>query len=99
METFADGIATRVPFALTMDVLRDRLDQFRLVSEQEIKQGTHDLFTEERIPAEGASATSLAAMRRMQDSIRGQTVVFPISGRNISPNTLLALLEGTSTDT
>ena len=95
METFAEGIATQVPFALTIDVLRDRLDEFELVSEQAIERGVRDLFTEERIPAEGASATSLAAMRQRQDEIQGQTIVFPISGRNISPNVLQELLETT----
>ena len=98
METFAEGIATRVPFALTMDVLRDRLDEFELVSEQAIVHGVHDLFTEERIPAEGASATSLAAMRQRQDELQGQTIVFPISGRNISPDTLQTLLGGDDLD-
>lgn len=96
MDTFAEGIATRVPFVLTMDVLRDRLDEFRLVSEQAIERGVRDLFTEDQIPAEGASATSLAAMRQRQDDFRGQTVVFPISGKNISPDTLQTLLEGES---
>lgn len=93
MQTFAEGIATRVPFALTVNVLRDRLDEFRLVSEQAIERGVCDLFAEERIPAEGACATSLAAMRQHQDELCGQTVVFPISGRNISPDTLQALFE------
>lgn len=95
MDTFAEGIATRVPFALTIDVLRDRLDEFELVSEQVIERGVRDLLTEERIPAEGASATSLAVMRQRQDELQGQTVVFPISGRNISPDALQALLEDT----
>lgn len=98
METFAEGIATRVPFALTIDVLRDQLDEFELVSEQAIERGVRDLVTEERIPAEGACATSLAAMRQRQDELQGQTVVFPISGRNISPESLRALLEGEDLD-
>jgi threonine dehydratase len=94
METFAEGIATRVPFALTMDVLRDQLDEFELVSEQAIERGARDLLTEERIPMEGACATSLAAMRQRQDELQGQTIVFPISGRNISIESLQALLDG-----
>lgn len=92
METFAEGVATRVPFALTMELLRDRLDDFRLVSEAAIKRGVHDLFREESIVAEGASATSLAAMRQLRDEFQGQTVVFPISGRNISPETFREIL-------
>ena len=85
METFAEGVATRVPFALTMDILRDRLDDFLLVSDDDIRTAVRDLFSLEVIPAEGASATSLAAIRAISDELRDKTVVFPISGRNISP--------------
>ena len=83
METFAEGIATRVPFALTTRLLRDRLDDFQLVSEDAIRQGVGDLYSGERIPMEGACAASLAAMRQRADELSGATVVFPISGRNI----------------
>ncbi|QLH81375.1 threonine ammonia-lyase [Halosimplex pelagicum] len=96
METSAEGIATRVPFALTMNVLRNQLPEFDLVSEHAIKEGVRDLFTEERIPAEGACAASLAAMRQRQEELRGQTVVFPISGRNISPATLRSIVGNTN---
>jgi threonine dehydratase len=83
METFAEGIATRVPFALTTRLLRDRLDDFQLVSEDAIRKGVGDLYKSERIPMEGACAASLAAMRQRADELAGATVVFPISGRNI----------------
>ncbi len=85
MDTFAEGIATRVPFYLTTSVLRDRLEEFRLVSESAIERGVKDLFTEETIVAEGASATSLAGMRQRREELRGKTVALPISGRNLSP--------------
>lgn len=85
MDTFAEGIATRVPFYLTTSVLRDRLKEFRLVSESAIERGVKDLFTEETIVAEGASATSLAGMRQSREELRGKTVALPISGRNLSP--------------
>ncbi|WP_049903843.1 threonine ammonia-lyase [Halococcus agarilyticus] len=98
METFAEGVATRVPFVLTMDVLRDHLDDFRLVSEETIKRGVEDLFTDERIIAEGASMTSLAAMRQRRDELQGRTVVLPISGRNISPEVLVQILNDESID-
>lgn len=96
METFAEGIATQVPFALTMDVLRDSLDDFRLVSEEAIKRGVRNLFSDETIIAEGASATSLAAIRQLDDELHGQTVVLPISGRNISPDTFRMILDNES---
>ena len=95
METLAEGIATRVPFALTTQLLRDRLDDFRLVSEDAIKQGVGDLYRAERIPMEGACAASLAAMRQRADELTGATVVFPISGRNIELEKLEALVAET----
>lgn len=88
MDTFAEGVATRVPFALTMTILQDHLDEFHLVTEDTIRTGVRDLLVEESIVAEGASATSLAALHNMQDRIEGTTVVFPISGRNIAPTHL-----------
>jgi threonine dehydratase len=88
METFAEGIATRVPFALTTRLLRAELDEFRLVGEDDIRQAVRDLYVEERVPIEGACAASLAAMRQMSEQLRGKTVVFPVSGRNIDLDTL-----------
>ncbi|MFT4964363.1 MAG: threonine dehydratase [Halobacteriales archaeon] len=93
METFAEGVATRVPFALTTELLRNRLDDFRLVSEASLRQGIRDMYTAERIPMEGACAASLAAMRQFADELEGETVVFPISGRNIAPDKLEAILD------
>ncbi|WP_152042496.1 threonine ammonia-lyase [Salinigranum salinum] len=93
METFAEGVATRVPFALTTELLRDRLDEFRLVSEDAIRRGVRDVFTRETIVMEGACATSLAAMRQRPEELRGKTVVFPVSGRNIAPETFDSILE------
>ncbi|WP_018258806.1 threonine ammonia-lyase [Halomicrobium katesii] len=94
METFAEGVATRVPFALTTTVLRERLDGFRLVSEAALRRGVRDLFVDERVPIEGACATSLAAMRQRADELAGSTIVFPISGRNIEPEKLTDILDG-----
>jgi threonine dehydratase len=91
METAAEGVATRVPFALTMDVLQEHLDEFLLVEETAIEQGVRDLFTRESIVMEGACATSLAAMRQMREEIRGKTVVFPVSGRNIDTARALSI--------
>lgn len=93
METFAEGIATRVPFALTTEILRDRLDDFRLVSETGLKQGINDLYRNETLPIEGACVASLAAMRQVSDEIGGKTVVFPVSGRNIEFDKLESILD------
>jgi threonine dehydratase len=92
METFAEGIATRVPFAVTMRALWERLDDFRLVSEAALERGVRDLFRAETIPMEGACAASLAAMREMREELVGRTVVLPVSGRNVERQTLERIL-------
>jgi threonine dehydratase len=91
METSAEGVATRVPFALTMGLLRDGLGDFELVSEDAIGDAVARLFTEERIVMEGACGTAVAAALGTDD-IAGETVVVPVSGRNIDRAKLDAIL-------
>ncbi len=88
METFAEGIATRVPFALTTRVLRDHLDEFLLVEDEAIRRGVRDLLADERVVMEGACAAAVAALRRMADEVAGSTVVLPVSGRNLADDVL-----------
>jgi threonine dehydratase len=92
METMAEGVATRVPFALPMAVLRTELDDFRLVSEADIGNEVARLFCEDRIVMEGACATAVAAAFQLRDEIAGKTVVLPISGRNIEQSKLDRIL-------
>src|SRR5262249_30084188 len=40
METFAEGLATRTAFDLPQEILRKHLDDFILVSEEELKRAT-----------------------------------------------------------
>ena len=91
METSAEGVATRVPFALTMELLREELADFELVSEGAIRDAVARLFTEERIVMEGACGTAVAAALGTDD-IAGETVVVPVSGRNIDRAKLDAIL-------
>ncbi|WP_121821356.1 threonine ammonia-lyase [Halostella salina] len=92
MGTFAEGIATSVPFALTADLLRERLDDFRLVSEDALRAGVRDLLVEDTVVMEGACAASVAAMRQFGDDLGGETVVLPVSGRNLDVEKLRAVL-------
>ncbi|NHN49137.1 threonine/serine dehydratase [Halostella sp. JP-L12] len=92
METFAEGLATRVPFALTTRLLRERLDDFRLVSEEALRAGVRDLLVDETVVMEGASAAAVAAMRQRSEELRGGTVVLPVSGRNLDAEKLRRIL-------
>jgi len=88
METFAEGIATRVPFVLPMTILRRDLDDIVLVSDDEMKVAILLLAEAVRQTAEGAGAASLAAALRLRDRLGGKTVVLMLSGGNIPLQTL-----------
>lgn len=92
METFAEGVATRVPFALTMEILRDGLADLLLVSDEELRANIAGLLKEEHILAEAAGVAGIAGMFNRRDAIAGKTVVTPISGRNISMDVLRSVL-------
>ena len=94
METVAGGLATRVPFAVTMEVLRDRLDRFLLVEDADLEAAMRRLLREERLVVEAASAASLAGLERLGDEVAGSTVVLQLSGRNVSRAGLGDLVDG-----
>ncbi|AEN06953.1 threonine/serine dehydratase [Halolamina sp.] len=81
--TEAEGISSRAPFALTVEVLRDRLADLVRAPEAAIWQSVSDMLKSERLIIEGASAAAIAAVREMDD-IAGEKVVVPITGRNLS---------------
>lgn len=93
METFAEGLATRVPFALTTEILRERLDDFRLVDDDDILSAIRQLLAEDHILIEGASASAIAGALELGDELAGKQVVMPTSGRNLSIEKLRRLLE------
>ncbi len=84
METAAEGLATSSAYELPQRILRDLLDDFILVSEEEFERAivlhlekTHNL-------AEHAGAASLAGALKIKDRLRGKKVVLVMSGGNIS---------------
>ncbi|WP_448574841.1 threonine ammonia-lyase [Thermomicrobium sp.] len=85
--TFAEGIATRVAFELPLRIIRERVDDIVLVSDEEIARAMIELL-ETRIVAEGAGAAALAAAHRIRDRLAGKTVVLVVSGGNVTLETL-----------
>ncbi len=81
--TFAEGMATRVTFDLTFDILKQHLDDFVLLSEEEIAEGVRLALRATHNLAEGAGAASIAAAYKLRDQLRGQRVVCIMSGGNL----------------
>src|SRR5207302_8327476 len=91
IETFAEGLAARVPFALPVTILRGHLDEIVLVSDEELRDAILLLAEAVRQIAEGAGAASTAAALRLGDRLRGKTVVLVLSGGNITLETLAGI--------
>jgi threonine dehydratase len=93
VRTWAEGLATRTPFALTLDILRKHLDDMLLVSDEEMRQAVRFLLETQHQVAEAAGAASLAAVRQQPDRFRGRKVVCIVSGGNITLQQLRWVLE------
>lgn len=92
MNTFAEGIATRVPFANTQQIMRHYLDDFLLVEDQAIKDSIRLLLEHTHNLAEGAGAAPLAAALGNKEIITGKKVVLVISGGNLALSRLKEIL-------
>jgi threonine dehydratase len=92
MGTFAEGLATRVPFELPQRILWQLLDDFVLVSEGEIRRATVLMLERTRNLIEPAGAAPLAAALRLRDRLVGRRVALIASGGNVSAAQLRALL-------
>jgi len=89
--TFAEGLATRVPFELPQKILWEHLDDFVLVSDDEIRSATRLLIEHTRNLVEPAGAASLAAAVKLRNRLHGKRVALVLSGGNISPAQLADL--------
>ena len=90
--TFAEGMATRVTFDLTFDILRRELNDIVTLSEDELAGGVRLALEATHSLAEGAGAASLAAAVKLADRLRGKRVVCVMSGGNIDRATLTRIL-------
>jgi threonine dehydratase len=91
--TIAEGIAVGTPGVLTRAIVADRVDELLLVDEGDIEQGVLMLLEIEKTLVEGAGAAGLAALIRHPGRFAGQRVGLVLSGGNIDPLLLAAIIE------
>ena len=91
--TFAEGLQTRVSFDLPQRILAEHLDDFVLVSDDEIRAATLRMIELTRTLVEPAGAASLAAVLKLRERLAGKRVAIVCSGGNISPTQLRELLD------
>ncbi|MFY9611521.1 MAG: threonine/serine dehydratase [Blastocatellia bacterium] len=80
----AEGLATGTAFALPQKILCDLLEEFVLVSDDEILRAMVWMIERAHTLAEAAGAAPLAVARRMSDQLRGKKVGLICSGGNTS---------------
>jgi threonine dehydratase len=88
MRTEAEGLATRAPFMLPQRMMWQYLDDFILVSDEELRQAVTLYLEKAKTLSELAGAASLAAALKLREQIVGKKVALILSGGNISPEKL-----------
>jgi threonine dehydratase len=96
IDTVADGLVTRIPPAMALEVMLERVDDAWLATDQELLGATRDLMELAHIMVEPAGAASLAGACNHRDLIRGKRTVFILTGANISLQLLGQALAGNS---
>jgi threonine dehydratase len=91
-ETFAEGLATRVAFKMTFDIICRIINDIVLVSEEEMKRAILTLLETTHQLAEGAGAASTAAAFKLRDQLCGKKVVLALTGGNLTLKNLYAIL-------
>jgi threonine dehydratase len=94
MRTFAEGLATRVPFALPQRIMQELLDDFILVSDDALRSAVAAMIEATRTLVEAAGAAALAGALARREDLAGRRLALVCSGGNISPAQLRDILGG-----
>ncbi len=82
-ETYADGMATRVPDPQAFDIIRGGAARIVTVTDDEVAAAIRALWQDTHNLAEGAGAAALAAMLQEREAMRGKRVGLVLSGGNV----------------
>jgi threonine dehydratase len=92
-ETLADGLAGNMdPDTITFDLVRQYVSHIAVIGEAELRAAVGALVREERLIAEAAAATGIAAVAAQTMDLQGRQVAIVLSGANIDPEALRELL-------
>ena len=92
VSTFADGLATREPFDLPLQLMNRAVDEIMLVSDAELEAAIRLLLETTQQLAEGAGAAAAAGAMKRRDELRGKNVGLVLSGGNLTIEMLRAVL-------
>jgi threonine dehydratase len=91
-DTFAEGVATRQPYALTFATLCEGLSNFVTVTDRELADAIRLILKLTHNLVEGAGALGVAAALKLRNELRGQRVGVIFSGANLDTAVLRRIL-------
>jgi threonine dehydratase len=92
--TFAEGMATRVPAEMTLEIMRRHVHDMVLVGDDALREAILLLLRLTHNLAEGAGAASTAAAFLLRERLAGKKVVGVLSGGNLDLRELARVLAG-----
>lgn len=93
VHTIADGIAVKQPGENTFKLVSEFVDDVVLVSDDEVSSAILALIEKQKMIAEGAGATAVAAVLANKLPIQGKRVVCLVSGGNIDVTSLSRVID------
>jgi threonine dehydratase len=91
-DTFADGVACRVPSPDAFAIIRRGATRVIRVSDAEVKAAMRAYFADTHKVVEGAGAVPLAAAMREREMLRGKKIALILSGGNIDRDVYAEIL-------
>lgn len=93
-QTFADGMACRVPNADAVDIIRRGAARLVQVTDDEVAEAMRVMYRATHNVAEGAGAAALAALHQEAARQRGRRVAVVLTGGNVDTHVLATVLAG-----
>ena len=93
VSTIADGIAVKQPGENTYALCKEYVDEIALVTDDEVSSAILALIEKQKMIAEGAGATAVAAVMFDKFNLRGKRVVAVVSGGNIDVTSLSRVID------
>jgi threonine dehydratase len=90
--TLAEGIAVKEPGRITREIVRALVDDILLVGEAALENAIETLLEEQRLIAEGAGASGVAAVVAAAQRFAGKRIAIVITGGNIDGRLLASVL-------
>ncbi|MDO5123304.1 MAG: threonine ammonia-lyase [Eubacteriales bacterium] len=93
VSTIADGIAVKQPGENTFRCVSEYVDDIALVTDDEVASAILALIEKQKMIAEGAGATAVAAVMSGKFDLKGKRVVAVVSGGNIDVTSLSRVID------